>query len=59
MSTIGTRLSPTRRLRALRDEFDRAIFVLALGDLGILGGRGAAPNLAFLRNLAAYARSAK
>ncbi len=33
MSTLGTRLSPTRRLRALRDEFDRAIFVLALGDL--------------------------
>jgi MFS family permease len=27
------RLSPARRLRALRDEFDRAIFVLALGDL--------------------------
>lgn len=31
--------------------------VLAIGDLGILGGRGAAPNLTFLRNLASYART--
>ncbi len=31
--------------------------VLAIGDFGILGGRGAAPNLAFLRNLASYART--
>ncbi len=31
--------------------------VLAIGDLGILGGRGAAPNLTFLRNLASYARA--
>lgn len=31
--------------------------VLAIGDLGILGGRGAAPNLAFLRNLSTYART--
>lgn len=30
--------------------------VLALGDVGILGGRGAAPNLPFLRSLARYAR---
>ncbi len=30
--------------------------VLALGDFGILGGRGAAPNLPFLRSLARYAR---
>jgi hypothetical protein len=29
--------------------------VLAIGDAGILGGRGAAPNLAFFRNLARYA----
>jgi MFS family permease len=33
MTGLGARLSPVRRLRALRDEFDRAIFVLALGDL--------------------------
>jgi MFS family permease len=33
VSTIGARLSPSRRLRALQAEFDRAIFVLALGDL--------------------------
>ncbi|HYN40991.1 MAG TPA: M28 family peptidase [Thermoanaerobaculia bacterium] len=31
--------------------------VLAIGDLGILGGRGAVPNLVFLRNLATYART--
>jgi hypothetical protein len=31
--------------------------VLAIGDLGILGGRGPAPNLTFLRNLASYART--
>lgn len=31
--------------------------VLAIGDAGILGGRGAAPNLAFMRNLARYART--
>ena len=31
--------------------------VLALGDAGILGGRDAAPNLAFFRNLARYART--
>jgi MFS family permease len=30
---FGTWLSPARRLRDLRREFDRAIFVLALGDL--------------------------
>ena len=30
--------------------------VLAIGDVGILGGRDATPNLAFLRNLAGYAR---
>ncbi|MBK8595920.1 MAG: M28 family peptidase [Holophagales bacterium] len=29
--------------------------VLAIGDLGILGGRGAAPNLEFFRRLAVYA----
>lgn len=33
MASVGSRVSPARRLRALRDEFDRAIFVLALGDL--------------------------
>jgi len=33
MIGVGARLSPARRLRALREEFDRAIFVLALGDL--------------------------
>ena len=33
MSTTGSGRSPLARLRALRDEFDRAIFVLALGDL--------------------------
>jgi hypothetical protein len=31
--------------------------VLAIGDLGILGGRGAVQNLTFLRNLASYART--
>jgi hypothetical protein len=31
--------------------------VLAIGDAGILGGRGDAPNLAFFRNLARYART--
>lgn len=31
--------------------------VLAIGDAGILGGRGAAPNLVFFRNLARYART--
>jgi hypothetical protein len=30
--------------------------VLAIGDLGILGGRGAVPNLGLLRNLATYAK---
>ncbi len=30
--------------------------VLALGDVGLLGGRGAAPNLPFFRNLARYGR---
>jgi hypothetical protein len=29
--------------------------VLAIGDVGILGGRGAAPNLTFFRNVATYA----
>jgi MFS family permease len=33
VSTTGSGRSPLARLRALRDEFDRAIFVLALGDL--------------------------
>ena len=33
MRAFGTWLSPARRLRDLRREFDRAIFVLALGDL--------------------------
>lgn len=33
MASVGSGSSPLARLRALRDEFDRAIFVLALGDL--------------------------
>jgi MFS family permease len=33
VTTVGARFSPARRLRDLRREFDRAIFVLALGDL--------------------------
>ncbi len=31
--------------------------VLALGDVGVLVGRDAAPNLSFLRNVASYART--
>ncbi len=31
--------------------------VLAIGDAGMLGGRGAVPNLAFFRNLARHART--
>ncbi len=33
MTVLRERLAPTRRLRELRREFDRAIFVLAAGDL--------------------------
>ncbi len=33
VSTVGARVSPARRLREFLGEFDRAVLVLALGDL--------------------------